>query len=132
VNCSLCLFGYQFCLGRFNLPTSCNVPSRTGNVSDSPGGVADSLLWNWVSSHKVQVGSSPRFCFHALWWAQDVPGACSTCSAVLCVAIFAFPNQERKLERKKKREKQLSSVLTNSSAGPSLLWDHPAILRVSH
>lgn len=62
----------------------------------------------------AKAGGTRRFHVHELWRIQDVPDACSTCSAVLHIVILLcqVPRQEKrnhKIERKKKVE----------TAGPS-------------
>jgi hypothetical protein len=58
VNCTLHLFGHQFCPGVAICPSAALdsvVPLRTVEVLHSPVGVADFLGWNWVSFGRVQV-----------------------------------------------------------------------------
>jgi hypothetical protein len=62
----------------------------------SPGGVADLLKWNWVSSGKAQVGRSLWFCVHVLWQVLDVPDACSTHSVVLFLCLCFSKSGEMK------------------------------------
>jgi hypothetical protein len=64
MKCFFHLFGHWFCPGGCNLHTSCVdyvAPSRADDVMLSPGKVAITLGWNWVSSSKAQTGSSLRF-----------------------------------------------------------------------
>jgi hypothetical protein len=85
-------------------------PSRAGDVSHSPGRVADSLQWNWVSSCRAQIGRSLKFCVHAIWQVQDISDAWSIHSAVLCITSLLFPSGRKEArEREKKMKKQLSS-----------------------
>jgi hypothetical protein len=42
------------------------------------------------SSGMVQAGGNQRFYVHKFWWVQDIPDACRTHSAVLCVVFLLF------------------------------------------
>lgn len=66
------------------------VTSRAEVVLCSPGGIADSLGWNLVSSRTTQVGRSLRFCVCELWQVQDIT---DTCSSLCC--IFDLPIEEK-------------------------------------
>jgi hypothetical protein len=47
----------------------------------------------------AQAGRSPRFSVCELWQVQNIPDACRTCSADLCIVFLLF--QERRKEVKK-------------------------------
>jgi hypothetical protein len=69
------------------------VPSRATDVLHSPGGAFS------LSSGMVQAGGTGKCLVHKSWQIQDVPGACTTCSEVLCFVFFA----KRRKENKKKK-----------------------------
>jgi hypothetical protein len=76
------------------------IPLRAGDVLCSPGRVADSLQRNYVSSDRVQVNRSTRFCVCVVWQVQDVIDSWSICSAVLCVESLLFAMGKEDAKRK--------------------------------
>jgi hypothetical protein len=91
-------------------------PQEQVMVSCSPGRVADSLGWNWVSSGMILAGRSLCLC--------NMAGPeCSGCwlnsfySSLHC--IFAFPQQDKGSKGKKGVEEWLSSACARISLAVS-------------
>jgi hypothetical protein len=97
----------------------------------SPGGVADSLRWNWVSSSRTQVHRSPRFYFFIIWWVQDITDSYSIYSSVFWVETFLFPIKREEARRQRKKGKMAfcwaNLQLCWSQPVPGLPWVLPAI-----
>jgi hypothetical protein len=95
-------------------------PSRAGDVSHSPGRVADSLQWNWVSSCRAQIGRSLKFCVHAIWQVQDISDAWSIHSAVLCITSLLFPSGRKEAREREKKNEKTAFQWVNQQ----LCWSH--------
>jgi hypothetical protein len=99
----------SFVQGGCNLPTSCTGLCGfldVGDLSCSPGGVADSLQWNWVIFGRAQVAWSPRFCVHIIQ-VQVVADSSSICSG----SPLFFPNRKEEARRERKRNKQTNELV---------------------
>jgi hypothetical protein len=72
------------------------LPSRGHEVSHPPGRVAVSL------SSGTDMGRQHRFHIHELWRIQDVPYACRTLSAVLCITLLSFLGPDKRSQEKRK------------------------------
>jgi hypothetical protein len=88
---SLHLFVHYFCPGGLHLPTSCS--GLCGSLQSSwcvflTWCSWSFTWWNCVSSMMAQVGRSPTFSVCEIWWVQDIPNICRTCSAVLCFTFL--------------------------------------------
>jgi hypothetical protein len=72
------------------------VPSRADDVACSPGGAVVPLVVIRCLPGLGQECSSQRFPVHEFGWVQNFPGACRTCSAVLCIEFLFFRNRKKK------------------------------------